>query len=55
MKKESIPLFKVFMSEDAIQASSEVLRSGYIGQGIVVDQFEKAIQDFIGDAPSSNY
>ena len=52
MKKESIPLFKVFMSEDAIQASSEVLRSGYIGQGIVVDQFEKAIQDFIGDAPT---
>ena len=40
------------MSEDAIQASSEVLRSGYIGQGIVVDQFEKAIQDFIGDAPT---
>lgn len=48
MGKQTIPLFKVFMSEDAIQASSEVLRSGYIGQGPVVDQFEKALQDFIG-------
>lgn len=52
MEKQSIPLFKVFMSEEAVQASSEVLRSGYIGQGPVVDKFEKSLEDFIGDCSS---
>lgn len=38
--KYNIPLFTVNMSEEAIHASSEVLRSGYIGQGSKVEEFE---------------
>lgn len=44
----SIPLFKVFMTEDAIQASNAVLRSGYIGQGPNVEIFEKALSKKLG-------
>lgn len=43
-----IPLFKVAMSEEAIEASVEVLRSGYIGQGPKVDEFEERIKKYIG-------
>lgn len=39
-----IPLFKVYMNELAIEFVSDVLRSGYIGQGKVVDQFEEALK-----------
>jgi len=35
-----IPLFKVKMSPEAAIKSSEVLNSGYIGQGPLVDEFE---------------
>jgi perosamine synthetase len=42
----AIPLFKVFMSEDAIKASAEVLRSGYIGQGPRVDLFEDKLKSW---------
>jgi dTDP-4-amino-4,6-dideoxygalactose transaminase len=37
---KEIPLFKVKMSENAISRVSEVLRSGFIGQGPVVEEFE---------------
>ena len=40
-----IPLFKVKMSEKAITKSSEVLSSGYIGQGPKVDEFEDKLKD----------
>lgn len=46
MKKE-IPLFKVFMSPTAGQAVSEVLHSGFIGQGPKVDQFESNLVNFL--------
>jgi dTDP-4-amino-4,6-dideoxygalactose transaminase len=36
-----IPLFKVAMSPEAARNVAEVLDSGYIGQGKVVDEFEK--------------
>jgi len=39
-----IPLFKVYMSSDAIEAASEILGSGYIGQGSMVDEFEKELE-----------
>jgi len=42
-----IPLFKVFMSEQAVQASSEVLQSGYIGQGQKVEEFESVLSDYM--------
>lgn len=38
-----IPLFKVGMSEKAGERVSEVLASGFIGQGQVVEQFEDAL------------
>jgi dTDP-4-amino-4,6-dideoxy-D-glucose/dTDP-4-amino-2,4-dideoxy-beta-L-xylose transaminase len=41
-----IPLFKVFMSEESIKRSTEVLKSGYIGQGPVVDEFEENLKKY---------
>jgi dTDP-4-amino-4,6-dideoxygalactose transaminase len=46
MKKETIQLFKVFMSENAAPEVAKVLNSGYIGQGEKVEQFESKLQDF---------
>jgi dTDP-4-amino-4,6-dideoxygalactose transaminase len=42
-----IPLFKVGMSEKAIDHVSEVLKSGYVGQGKIVDEFETRIMDYL--------
>lgn len=42
---KEIPLFKVFMSEEAPEEVGKVLRSGYIGQGPKVDEFEAALQE----------
>ena len=39
-----IPLFKVYMSPEAPERVAEVLRSGYIGQGKIVEQFEEKLQ-----------
>lgn len=47
MKKE-IPLFKVFMSDESIKRSEQVLRSGFIGQGPVVDEFENLLKEHFG-------
>jgi dTDP-4-amino-4,6-dideoxygalactose transaminase len=47
-KKENIPLFKVFMSENAAPEVSKVLNSGYIGQGEKVEEFEDQLKDFFG-------
>ena len=44
----TIPLFKVGMSEKAPEAVAEVLKSGYIGQGPKVEEFEKKISEYIG-------
>ena len=50
LMKETIPLFKVFMSPTAKdKAIGEVLDSGYIGQGPKVDEFEKQIGDYFGN------
>jgi dTDP-4-amino-4,6-dideoxygalactose transaminase len=46
MKKE-IPLFKVFMSPSASEAVSDVLHSGFIGQGSKVDEFESNLSKFL--------
>lgn len=43
---KDIPLFKVFMSEEAIAGSQEVLRSGYIGQGPRVELFEEKLKSW---------
>lgn len=43
----TIPLFKVFMSEDVIKPLNEVLMSGTITQGPQVDKFEKDLSNHI--------
>ena len=42
-----IPLFKVFMAPTAKEKVGEVLDSGFIGQGKVVDQFESELKGWI--------
>lgn len=42
----NIPLFKVWMSKDVIPAVTEVLQSGFIGQGPVVEQFESTLKKY---------
>lgn len=49
MADRQIPLFKVFMAEDAPRAVEKVLRSGYIGQGPKVEEFERLIEDHLGN------
>ena len=41
-----IPLFKVYMSENAPSEVEKVLRSGYIGQGPIVDEFETELKEW---------
>ena len=43
-----IPLFKVFVADDASHKVSEVLRSGYIGQGPKVEEYESALKKHFG-------
>jgi dTDP-4-amino-4,6-dideoxygalactose transaminase len=42
-----IPLFKVAMSPEAPARVADVLQSGYIGQGEMVEVFELALQDLL--------
>ena len=42
-----IPLFKVLMSAEAKVAAGNVLESGFIGQGPIVDIFEKELESFL--------
>ena len=44
-----IPLFKVHMPETVMEPLEKVLMSGYIGQGRVVDEFELALSELIGN------
>lgn len=43
-----IPYGTQWIEEDDIQAVSEVLRSGYLTTGPKVDEFEKAVADYVG-------
>lgn len=40
---KTIPLFKVYMSPDAPKAASQVLKSGFIGEGPQVKKFEQEL------------
>lgn len=44
-----IPLFKVFMSDDVDEFVVPVLKSGYIGEGAMVKQFECEVGGFINN------
>jgi dTDP-4-amino-4,6-dideoxygalactose transaminase len=46
MTRPAIPLFKVAMSEAAPKMVAEVLRSGYVGQGQRVEDFETALRAY---------
>lgn len=43
---KEIPLFKVYTSPRVAESITEVLDSGWLGQGPVVEEFEKALADF---------
>src|SRR6056300_785835 len=47
--EKNIPLFKVFMSENAAPEVAKVLNSGYIGQGPKVDEFESDLKNFFNN------
>ena len=49
MSSKTIPLFKVFMSEDVLKPINEVLMSGQITQGPQVELFETALREYIGN------
>jgi dTDP-4-amino-4,6-dideoxy-D-glucose/dTDP-4-amino-2,4-dideoxy-beta-L-xylose transaminase len=49
MDERVIPLFKVAMADDAEKLVGNVLRSGYIGQGPVVEEFEAALRHRVGN------
>jgi len=48
MKKNTIPLFKVFMSPNAPEKVKKVLESGFIGEGKQVKVFEDRLKKYIG-------
>ncbi len=45
-----IPLFKVAMTDDALDDVQATLRSGYIGEGPRVKEFEKELSEYFGTA-----
>jgi len=45
----TIDLFKVFMAADATSMVSNVLQSGFIGQGTKVDEFEEELRSYFGN------
>ena len=48
MEKNTIPLFKVFMSPNAPEKVKKVLESGFIGEGKQVKIFEDRLKKYIG-------
>ena len=46
---KNIPLFKVFMADSVSGKLNEVLRSGYIGEGPKVKEFESMLSNMIGN------
>jgi dTDP-4-amino-4,6-dideoxygalactose transaminase len=44
-----LTLFKVFMSEDVLEPVNRVLMSGKLTQGPMVEKFEKALKEYIGN------
>ena len=50
-KQKTIPLFKVAMSKQANRAVNDVLQSGFVGQGKLVDEFEERLSPYAGGLP----
>ena len=49
MTDNPIPLFKVFMSDEASDSVSKVLSSGYITQGPEVEKFEEVLKNYFSN------
>ena len=49
MDTKTIPLFKVFMSQDVIQPLNDVILSGFITQGPNVDKFEDKLKEYFNN------
>jgi len=49
MANYTVPLFKVFMSEDVIEPLNKVVMSGFISQGSQVEQFEENLIKYFGN------
>lgn len=49
MDKSQIPLFKVFMSENAPKEVGKVLMSGFVGEGPKVKQFEEELKTYFNN------
>ena len=47
---KDIPLFKVFMPKSIMEPLEKVLFSGYIGQGPVVDEFERKLSSWFSNS-----
>ena len=48
-EKKQLNLFKVFMSPDVIQPLNDVLMSGFITQGPMVEKFEEKLSEYFGN------
>ena len=48
MKEKMIPIVKPVIGNDEIQAVAEVLKSGMLAQGKVVEEFENAFAEYVG-------
>lgn len=49
-----IRLFKVFMANEVMDELEDILYSGYIGQGKKVDEFEEALEEYVGKNVTMN-
>ena len=49
MSNKSIPLFKVFMSEDVIKPVNDIIMSGFITQGPQVEKFEEKLKEYFNN------
>jgi dTDP-4-amino-4,6-dideoxygalactose transaminase len=49
MSSKSIPLFKVFMSEDVIKPVNDIIMSGLITQGPQVENFEEKLKEYFNN------
>lgn len=53
MKRDFIPLARPDITDDEIREVSEVLKSGYLTTGPKVYEFERCIEDYIGEGTSA--
>jgi len=49
MEQKTIPLFKVFMSQDVIKPLNDVIMSGFITQGPQVEIFEEKLKEYFNN------